>query len=259
MADSEFSMQQRLDFAENLNEIYREQLQYTQDHLASLRSQIQDKEEIIQSLMLQFNVSNIELMDAKMKQIKQQTNNDIDAIIESKLKVEALAQRLIADNSQLREMINELRDENSHLRNEIYTLQDTINLKGLRIRRLKKKLGNETGDILNDEREQELVKLREDHQNQINKLRTEIRTIRRRDYEYLGLQGTRAFIDNIERYLKLPLYQLIPQKLNAEYRWIYQRLFFGYNREFERDNQLFMDIPQTVSQIVSNYYPWFIA
>jgi len=34
-----------------------------------------------------------------------------------------LPQRTILENFELREMVNELRDENFHLRNEIYELQ----------------------------------------------------------------------------------------------------------------------------------------
>eukprot|EP01083_Nonionella_stella_P004513 13067_1 len=43
----ELNETQKLQLAEHANEIYRQQLKYMQDHLASLRALIQDKENII--------------------------------------------------------------------------------------------------------------------------------------------------------------------------------------------------------------------
>ena len=90
-----------------------------QDHLASLRSLIQDKEYIIENLMLRFDLGILQEDPTK-------TNNNLtsDEINHSELvrKAEALAQRTILENFELREMVNELRDENFHLRNEIYEL-----------------------------------------------------------------------------------------------------------------------------------------
>ena len=45
--ETELNDVQKLQLAERANEIYRQQLKYMQDHLASLRSLIQDKENII--------------------------------------------------------------------------------------------------------------------------------------------------------------------------------------------------------------------
>lgn len=47
---------QRLQLAEQACEIYRQQLKYMQDHLASLRSLIQDKENIIENLTLRYDL-----------------------------------------------------------------------------------------------------------------------------------------------------------------------------------------------------------
>eukprot|EP01083_Nonionella_stella_P134471 409121_1 len=56
MESSELNETQKLQLAERANEIYRQQLKYMQDHLASLRSLIQDKENIIENLMLRYDL-----------------------------------------------------------------------------------------------------------------------------------------------------------------------------------------------------------
>ena len=55
---------------------------------------------------------------------RQNGNLESDEIDQDELrrKAEELAQRTILENFELREMVNELRDENFHLRNEIYEL-----------------------------------------------------------------------------------------------------------------------------------------
>merc|ERR1719150_2501925 len=126
---------QKLQLAERANEIYRQQLKYMQDHLASLRSLIQDKENIIENLMLRYDLGII-TQDSS----RQNGNLGADEIEQTELrrKAEALAQRTILENFELREMVNELRDENFHLRNEIYELQDKINRQVLQINKLEK-------------------------------------------------------------------------------------------------------------------------
>ena len=90
-----------------------------QDHLQSLRSLIQDKENIIENLMLRYDLGILSMDSTR-------TNGNLspDEIQNEELrrKAEALAQRTILENFELREMVNELRDENFHLRNEIYEL-----------------------------------------------------------------------------------------------------------------------------------------
>ena len=115
---------QKLKLAERANEIYRQQLKYMQDHLASLRSLIQDKENIIENLMLRYDLGIITQDTAR------QGNLSPDEIESEELrrKAEALAQRTILENFELREMVNELRDENFHLRNEIYELVCTASV-----------------------------------------------------------------------------------------------------------------------------------
>merc|ERR1712242_199307 len=58
---------------------------------------------------------------------------------ELRRKAEALAQRTILENHELREMVNEVKDENKHLRDEIYDLQDKINRQVLQINKLEKR------------------------------------------------------------------------------------------------------------------------
>ena len=110
---------QKLQLAERANEIYGQQLKYMQDHLASLRSLIQDKENIIENLMLRYDLGII-----TQDTTRRNANLGADEIEQTELrrKAEALAQRSILENFELREMVNELRDENFHLRNEIYEL-----------------------------------------------------------------------------------------------------------------------------------------
>jgi len=126
---------QKLQLAERANEIYRQQLKYMQDHLASLRSLIQDKENIIENLMLRYDLGII-TQDSN----RQGGNLPADEIELEELcrKAEALAQRTILENFELREMVNELRDENFHLRNEIFELQDKVNRQELEIGKLEK-------------------------------------------------------------------------------------------------------------------------
>lgn len=115
----ELTDQQKLHLAERANEIYRQQLKYMQDHLASLRSYIQDKENIIENLMLRYDIG---ILDQDGYRMGGNLAPDEIEMEELRRKAEALAQRTILENFELREMVNELRDENFHTRNEIYEL-----------------------------------------------------------------------------------------------------------------------------------------
>ena len=53
---TELSETQKLQSAERANIIYRQQLKYMQDHLASLRSLTLDKENMIENLMLRYDL-----------------------------------------------------------------------------------------------------------------------------------------------------------------------------------------------------------
>ena len=120
MQDStELNEAQKLQLAERANEIYRQQLKYMQDHLASLRSLIQDKENIIENLMLRYDLG---IITQDQNRTSGNLSPDEIEMEELRRKAEALAQRTILENFELREMVNELRDENFHLRNEIYEL-----------------------------------------------------------------------------------------------------------------------------------------
>ena len=117
----ELTDQQKLHLAERANEIYRQQLRYMQDHLASLRSLIQDKENIIENLILRYDLGIITTDSARTDGNLSPDEIDLQKE-ELRRKAEALAQRTILENFELRQMVNELRDENFHLRNEIYEL-----------------------------------------------------------------------------------------------------------------------------------------
>ena len=92
------------------------QMNTVQDQLTSMRSLIQDKQNVIENLMLRYDLGII-LSEEKPKEKSSNTDG-----IELMKKAEALAQRTIRENFELREMVNELRDEAFHLRNEIYEL-----------------------------------------------------------------------------------------------------------------------------------------
>ena len=82
----------------------------------SLRSLIQDKEGIIENLIFRYGV--IQNEDTKGGFV---SSDEIDNE-QLRRKAAALAQRTILENLELREMVNELREENYNLRNEIYDL-----------------------------------------------------------------------------------------------------------------------------------------
>merc|ERR1719361_592404 len=95
---------QKLQLAERANEIYRQQLKYMQDHLASLRSLIQDKENIIENLMLRYDLGII--TQDQSHQSGNLTPDEIE-MEELRRKAEALAQRTIVENVELRKLLNE--------------------------------------------------------------------------------------------------------------------------------------------------------
>ena len=108
MEGYELNETQKLQLAEQAVEIYRQQLKFLQDHLASLRSLIQNKENIIENLLLRYDLGII-TQDSN----RQGPNLSVDEIELDVLrrKAEALAQRTIRENFELGEMVNELRDE----------------------------------------------------------------------------------------------------------------------------------------------------
>merc|ERR1719150_1551275 len=109
---------QKLQLAERANEIYRQQLKYMQDHLASLRSLIEDKENIIENLMLRYDLGVISRDSSRSNTNRSKEQIDEKEQEDLRKKAEALAQRTILENFELRGSVNELRDENFHLRNE---------------------------------------------------------------------------------------------------------------------------------------------
>lgn len=145
MMGQEMSIERKLQLAERANEIYREQVKYLQDHLNNIRALVQDKESIIENLMLRYDLG-ILLQDPSQPIDTIPSNRIEDK--ELRRKAEALAQRTILENFELRELVNELRDENFHLRNEIYDLQDRLNRQALHISKLTKNGPNQPNQFM---------------------------------------------------------------------------------------------------------------
>ena len=124
----ELTMEKKLALAERANEIFRQQLKYMQDHLASLRALIQDKENIIENLILRYDLGIIsedqQYSGSSESQMPDLTDFDDKTRFLFK-KSWGLLRASILENFTLREMVNELRDENFHLRNEIYELVES--------------------------------------------------------------------------------------------------------------------------------------
>eukprot|EP01083_Nonionella_stella_P003333 9515_1 len=100
-----------------------QQVESLQDELASMREKVQDKQYIINNLMLRYDLGII----SEDSNRKQSSTDEIDPkLIELHAKAEALAQRTILENFELREMINTLREENFTIRHECYEKQDKI-------------------------------------------------------------------------------------------------------------------------------------
>merc|ERR1740123_853034 len=59
-------------------------------------------------------------------------------------------------------------------------------------------------------------------------------------------------------YFGLSIIDLLPHKLDAKHRGLYHRLFRGYVREVEDDCAQQIQIPLSVTLIISDYYPWFL-
>eukprot|EP01084_Bolivina_argentea_P261857 442681_1 len=94
-----------------------QQLKCMPIRLASLRSSIQDKENIIENLSLRYDLG---FLKQDSNRLGGNLAPDEIEIEELTRKAEALEQRNILENSELRENVNEIRDENAHVKNEIY-------------------------------------------------------------------------------------------------------------------------------------------
>eukprot|EP01084_Bolivina_argentea_P219427 372164_1 len=96
--------------------------------LASLRSSIQDKENIIENLRLRYGLGILNQDSNRLGGNLGSDEIEIEELTRMR-KAEALGQRNILENSKLRENVNEinkLRDENAHVKNEMWELQDTL-------------------------------------------------------------------------------------------------------------------------------------
>ena len=108
MKSSELS---KLQLAERTNEIYRAQRTFLSNMLVSLRALVQDKENIIENMVLRCDVG-----ITKQDSDHQGGNQDLMH------KAEALEQQTILENDELSELLDKMRNVNFHLRNEIYEL-----------------------------------------------------------------------------------------------------------------------------------------
>eukprot|EP01083_Nonionella_stella_P219065 785013_1 len=246
------SVEQKLQLAEEENTKMKH---YFSSHIASLRSLLLDKENIIENLVARFNISSIESVELRLIE----TPDDEEHAQELRRKAEALSQRLILENYELREMVNELRDDNFHIRNEVYEGIDKINRQTLQIERLKKQIDGVEEDASDPSADERFIWMDRTKMNKLNKKiadyqinHVELQT------ENSALRRCTRYITKIEAYLGITIFELIPLKLNDHYKRIYQRLFVGFNREFERNNTLSNHIPLSVAQITSFYYPWFL-
>ena len=106
---NELSEEQKLQLAERGAEIYGQQLGYMVDHLASLKSLIQDKNNIIQNLKFRYKAG-ILSKDPNTKWILPANEMDMELKQVLRRKAEALAQRTILENFPLREKVNEMND-----------------------------------------------------------------------------------------------------------------------------------------------------
>lgn len=149
---SDLPVNSKLKYTEEANEIYRHQLRVMQETLAGLRSTIQDEENIIENLMLRYDLGIInQCKDENDHKEKADNINSINfsefqntleikEITGLHIKNQTIVKSIILDNFERREMVNELRDENYHLRNEIYELEDKVNRQELQITKIKKHL-----------------------------------------------------------------------------------------------------------------------
>ena len=102
-------------------EIDRQQLKYMQDQLKSIHLQIQDKESIIENIMLRYDLGII--TQGNRQGSGNLSPDEIEQVSEElTCKTRALAKRTVLENFDLRQMTNELKDEEYTLRNEIYEL-----------------------------------------------------------------------------------------------------------------------------------------
>eukprot|EP01083_Nonionella_stella_P009962 28491_1 len=129
--DGELNTGQKLRLAERANEVYRTQINHLQDHKSQLRELILNKENIIENLMLRYDLGLITQRDETTDAIDQ---NDLER------SAEALAHITLLENHKLRETVNEQRQEQRYLRDEIYELTDKINRQALMIDKLEKTL-----------------------------------------------------------------------------------------------------------------------
>jgi len=134
MTQQGMPVERTLQLAERANEVYRDQVKYLQDHLTGMRSLLEDKECIIENLILRYDMGILPSTSSQTGNIPSDSVDDK----ELRRKAEALAQRTILENFELRELVNELRMENENLRNGIYDLQDRLNRQALLVNKIAK-------------------------------------------------------------------------------------------------------------------------
>ena len=95
-----------------------EQSKKKQDEYASLTEVVEQKDNLIRNLILRCDIP----IDGSGNRSDGLQMPDKEQLLDFRRKAEALAQRTVLENFELRDMINELRDKNFHLRHEIYEL-----------------------------------------------------------------------------------------------------------------------------------------
>jgi len=109
-----------------------------EDHLNNYRTITKDKDNIIANLTLRYD---LEILPTDPSRNNNQIVKDEEIdIVELKKKAEALAQRTVLENFELRELVHELNDENFRLRNEIYEIKDKLNRSILKVSQLESEL-----------------------------------------------------------------------------------------------------------------------
>ena len=120
--ENDITQEQKLQLSERAVEILRLQLKYMQDHLASLRDLIRDKENIIENLMMRYDIGLLQ-QDNNIKESKESEEiRNPDTLRLLFRKCWKFTQETILENFEIREKYGVERDTSFHLRNEKYEL-----------------------------------------------------------------------------------------------------------------------------------------
>lgn len=102
-----------------------QRVKYLYDQLRAYRSNTNDQQNVIENMALRYDMGII-VQDTSRTDPDGARITDSNRAEELKVKSVAMLKRTTLENFELREMVNELRDENFHLRNEIYELVESF-------------------------------------------------------------------------------------------------------------------------------------